>query len=164
MTDKTDKTEASADDEAATEEVDTHEVPCGGCGRCADPSPDAELPARRDLLESVVKFSAVLAGLGLCASSMLMGAEAQAGPQEGGVNKKALQKLIRHAVDNGNMKAAVKRFGPKSGLKDEQLDMLLQVEREDLLAIREVKDRFRSALDDSGLAVWEVVEHNTNLK
>lgn len=141
-----------------------HEIPCTQCGACEADEGGVPDKGRREILQAAVKFSSVMATAGLCATSLLMGKDANATvPQDPNeVNKQALQNLINYAIDNANMNQAVQLFGAQTNLEPEVIQELLLFTNNELTFLRNIRNRFRSALELSGLSQWQVVEHNTN--
>lgn len=127
------------------------------------PAPTAP-KTRRQLLTAAGKLSAVMAGLGLSAGSVLTPGTAQADectPPEGGVDLQQLQKLIDHAIETGDMDDAVGTYADAAGLEDHVIDQLLEITASDLAAIKDVAAELREV---SGERMWvgvRIIEHCT---
>ena len=147
--------------------------------------------SRREMLSAAVKFSGIMAGIGLCGQTLLGSSEAQAAklPKHQRVKKgelppivdpksiegpglpnvqvdgNALRSLLAEAFAGGSMSEAIKKWGPKTKLPKEVLADLGKINDADIKALKLVRQQLDASLNGIAVeAMWGVHEHATYRK
>jgi hypothetical protein len=139
--------------------------------------------SRREMLSAAVKFSGIMAGLGLCGQTLLGSREAQAKtetetecspsaikPQllEGqglpgvDVDGDALRALMVEAFEGGSMSKAIRKWGKATKLPKSVLKQLRQISDKDIAALAVIRQQLQASLNGIAIAApWTVHEHAT---
>jgi len=89
---------------------------------------------RREFLAVASKFSAVVAALGLSGTALVDIASA-------GDYDSALKVLLKHAIDTGDMEAAIKQYGEKAKLDKQQLAALRSLTPNELAVLKQIRQK-----------------------
>jgi len=174
-----------------SEQVHGEETEAASVESQSESEPSAHDASRREMLSAAVKFSGIMAGIGLCGQTLLSGSEAQAAklPKDQRVRKKdlppivdpksiegpglanvevngeALRSLLNEAFAGGSMSKAIKKWGAKTKLPKDVLADLGKISDADIKALGLVRQQLDASLN--GIAVesmWTVHEHATYRK
>ncbi|MFX0198322.1 MAG: hypothetical protein ACFFCW_19560 [Candidatus Hodarchaeota archaeon] len=100
---------------------------------------------RREFMVVASKFSVVLAALGLSTAGLAKNLSAAA--------LTPTQKLVKHAVETGNMEEAIRMYGAQSKLNTKQLNALRTLTRSDLETLRIIKEKL-APLGNGKAVLW----------
>ncbi|NVJ49391.1 MAG: hypothetical protein HWE13_06175 [Gammaproteobacteria bacterium] len=110
---------------------------------------DKKQSARLRMLATAAKLSSVLAVMGVSNSILLN--EAHAGKEKDDikplemkkvdkVDEAGLKKLLEHAIESGDIKAAIEKYGKEAKLNDKHKELLRSFTQEELKDIEKIRD------------------------
>ncbi|WMS86609.1 hypothetical protein [Pleionea litopenaei] len=105
--------------------------------------------SRMRMLATAAKLSSVLAVMGVSNSILLN--EANASEEKGEikplemkkedkVDEAGLKKLLNHAIESGDMKAAIEKYGKEAKLNDKHKELLRSFTKDELKDVEQIRD------------------------
>ena len=112
--------------------------------------------SRLRMLTTAAKLSSVLAALGVSNSILLDDSVAAKEKKEEvkplemkatQVDEAGLKKLLEHAMESGDMAAAIDKFGKAAKLNDNQIKLLKGLSKEDLKDVKKIQEYLNGGKD-----------------